>query len=84
MVLPSSLERILFNLLSNAFKYTDAGGCVTLEAHLDSGSRGHDCSHFSKKTRAEESRRTPSGKYSTATIRWKGKTTGKGSVWDLP
>lgn len=31
---PSSLERILFNLLSNAFKYTEPGGSVTLEARL--------------------------------------------------
>ena len=31
---PSSLERILFNLLSNAFKYTGPGGSVTLEARL--------------------------------------------------
>lgn len=31
---PSKLERILYNLLSNAFKYTSAGGCVTLSAKL--------------------------------------------------
>ena len=31
---PSKLERILYNLLSNAFKYTQVGGCVELSAHL--------------------------------------------------
>ena len=29
------LKQVLFNLLSNAFKFTPAGGCVTLEAGTD-------------------------------------------------
>lgn len=31
---PSKLERIMYNLLSNAFKYSQAGDTVTLSAHL--------------------------------------------------
>ena len=31
---PSKLERIMYNLLSNAFKYSQAGDIVTLSAHL--------------------------------------------------
>ena len=31
---PSKLERILYNLLSNAFKYTQPGGYVKLSAKL--------------------------------------------------
>lgn len=32
---PSNLERIIYNLLSNAFKYTPAGGMITLSASLE-------------------------------------------------
>lgn len=78
---PSKLERILYNLLSNAFKYTQPGGYVKLSAKLIKEEKGTFV-QISVKDNGRGFLKKLKNKYLKVTTKLRSATIARDSDWD--